>query len=142
MKAICRSSRAAHAWMRSGDISLRVCVALSILVMLRATPTSVGQSDVGNQSPHVAWLFTWGKNGRLHAWKAGFTGHGWDYGRGCCRALIPSTGRKPEVFAHDQYPSRETAFPTSHAGTRVSLLRNSFIRGMGAPEIFQSKVKF
>jgi len=149
MKRIPRSSRAAHAWMRSGDISFRVCVALRILWMPRTTPTSVGQPHLGNQSPHIGWYNTRRKNGYLHAWKAGFTGSGWDHGRGSCidaghghlhlvedpvfthkrRVLLPAAGRKshkeraggPAVVAHDQHTSRETAFPTSHAGTRVVL---------------------
>lgn len=136
LKVSARPSRAAHAWMRSRDISLRVCVALPILAMPRATPTSVGQPYVGKQYPHVALSPTRRKNGHIHAWKAGFARRGWDYGCGSCidarhgyfhfvenpvfthkrRALLPTIGRKPQVFAHDQHPSRKTAIPTSHAG--------------------------
>ena len=159
MKDIRRSSRAAHAWMRSGGISFRVCVALRVLWMSRATPTSVGQPYVGNQSPHVGWLHTRRMNGHLHAWKAGFTSRGWDHGRGSCfdaghghlhlvedpgkcRALLPAPGRKPAVLAHDQHPARKTVVQTSHAGTRVSFLRGSFRRGMGAPDISRNWIMF
>jgi hypothetical protein len=157
-----RSSWAAHAWMRSGDISFWVCVALRLLRMTRATPTTVIQPYVGNQSPHVAWSPTRRKNGHLHACKAGFACRGWDYGRGGRidaghghlhivedpmfthkrRALLPSIGSKPAVIAHDQYPSRKTAFPTSHAGARVSILEYTNRCSMGAPEISRTKVKF
>jgi hypothetical protein len=146
--------------MRSGNISFRVCVALPILAMPRATPTSVSRPYVVNQSPHVGSLFTWRKNGHLHAWKAGFAGRGWDHGRGSHidarhgslhfvkdpaftherRALLPAPGRKSAVFAHDQHPFRKAAFSTSHAWTRVSHLSNSFRRSMGAPEISRNKV--
>ena len=167
MKCIRRFSRAAHAWMRSGDISFRVCVALRLLWMPRATPTSVGQPYVGNQSPHVGIFTTRRINLYLHAWKAGFAGRAWDHGRGSRidashghlhfvedpgkrRALLPTPGRKPHkeraggpaVIAHDQHPSRKTAFPASHAGTRVSSQRNSFRRCMGAPEIPRNDVMF
>lgn len=152
MKDIRGSIRAPHAWMRSGDISFRVCVALRLLWMPRATPTSARQPYVENQSPHVGWLSTRRKNGHVHAWKAGFTDRGWDHGRGSyfdashghlhlvedpgkCRALLPAPGRKPTVLAHDQHPARKTVVQTSHAGTRVSFLGDCIRRGMGAPEI-------
>ncbi len=155
MKDIRGSIRAPHAWMRSGDISFLVCVAMRVLWMPRATPTSVRQPYVENQSPHVGWLSTRRKNGHVHAWKAGVAGRGWDHGRGCCfdaghghihlvedpgkrRALLPTHGRKPAVLAHDQHPSRKTAFPTSHAGTRVRFSDDTFRRCMGAPDIFRN----
>ena len=148
-----------HAWMRIEDTSLRVCVALPILAMPRATPTSVGHPYVGSQSPHVSYFLTRRKNGHLHAWKAGFSGSGWDYGRrshidaghgplhivedpGKRRALFPAPGRKSAVFAHDQHPFRKAAFPTSHAGTREIFLSERFRRSMGAPEISSNRSCF
>lgn len=118
---------------RSRDVLLCAAFGLS-----KATPTSAGKPNVGNQSPHVGFLYLHGGfYGPLHDWKTGSTGgdrhHGCgsypDTGDGHLHgsedhdqrpAFLPADGRDTAACGHDQLLQRQTNFQTSHAGREMS----------------------